>query len=228
MELCTTLQSRVLDLEKTKITQSLEIDSLNRMVIKLKKKQRSRTHKLKRLYKVSLSVRVESSDDNEDLGKDASKQGRKIHDIDTDEDITLVNDQDDKQMFDVNDLQGEEVFVQKDVADKEVNAAGEVNAASIATTDSAAATMTVDEVTLAQALMEIKKEHMKLKKKDQIMLDEEVALKLQAELQVEFDKEQRLTSEKAQQQEEVNIALIETWDDVQAKINADYQLDERL
>nr|GFC18668.1 hypothetical protein [Tanacetum cinerariifolium] len=37
-------------------------------------------------------------------------------------------------------------------------------------------------------------EHVKLKKKDQIQLDKEVALKLQAELQAEFEKEQILTS----------------------------------
>nr|GEY99641.1 hypothetical protein [Tanacetum cinerariifolium] len=147
-------------------------------------------------------------------------------------------------MFDVNNLQGEEVLVQEDVA-------SEVNAASILTTDSAAATMTVDEVTLAQALIEIKstkpkskgivlqepsesrttttislkksqdkgkgimvEEHVKLKKKDQIMLNEEVALNLKAKLQAEFDKEQRLASEKTQQEEEANIALIETNDDV--------------
>nr|GEW08689.1 hypothetical protein [Tanacetum cinerariifolium] len=130
IELCTVLQLRVLDLEKTKTTQALEIDSLKR-----------RVKKLKRLYKV-----------------------------------------DDEQMFDVNDLQGEEVCVQEDVFDKEVtnkvqkvveeevkdinttklivnaaqvNAVGKVNVASIAITDSAAAIMTVDEVTLAQALMEI-------------------------------------------------------------------------
>nr|GEV76237.1 putative ribonuclease H-like domain-containing protein [Tanacetum cinerariifolium] len=119
----TIAQTRVLDLEKTKTTQALEIDSLKRRVKKLKKKQRSRTHKLKILYKVGLSARVESSNDNEDLGEDASKQGREIHDIDADEDITPVNDQDDEQMFDVNDLQGKKVFVQEDVADKEVNAA---------------------------------------------------------------------------------------------------------
>nr|GEY13191.1 hypothetical protein [Tanacetum cinerariifolium] len=59
-------------------------------------------------------------------------------------------------------------------------------------------------------------------------LDEEVALKLQAELQDEFDKEQRLTVERAQQEVEANIALIESWDDVQAKINADYQLAKKL
>nr|GFA05498.1 hypothetical protein [Tanacetum cinerariifolium] len=51
-------------------------------------------------------------------------------------------------------------------------------------------------------------ELVKLKKKDQITLDEEVRLKLQAELQAELDKEQRLASEKDQQQEDANIALI--------------------
>nr|GEW20079.1 hypothetical protein [Tanacetum cinerariifolium] len=159
MELCTNLQSRVLNLEKTKTTQVLEIDSLKRRVKKLEKKQRSRNHKLKRLYK----DRIEA--------------------IDADANITLVNDQDDVEMFDVNVLQGEEVFVDKEVADKEVNdevqkvveevveeintaklivdavqvnVAGKVNIASIATTDSATATITIKKITLAQALMEIK------------------------------------------------------------------------
>ncbi|GKE40920.1 hypothetical protein Tco_1464325 [Tanacetum coccineum] len=44
MTLCTNLQNRVLDLEHTKTTQALEIDSLKRRVKKLEKKQRSRTH----------------------------------------------------------------------------------------------------------------------------------------------------------------------------------------
>ncbi|GJS49650.1 hypothetical protein Tco_0599771 [Tanacetum coccineum] len=56
------------------------------------------------------------------------------------------------------------------------------------------------------------------------MLDEEVALKLQAE----FDEEERLAREKAEKEKEANIALIEEWDDIQAKIDADYQLAERL
>nr|GEW37704.1 hypothetical protein [Tanacetum cinerariifolium] len=67
MELCITLQSRVFDLEKTKTTQALEIDSLKRRVKRLEKKQRSRTHKLRRLYKVGLTARVESSDDEQSL-----------------------------------------------------------------------------------------------------------------------------------------------------------------
>ncbi|GKE38474.1 hypothetical protein Tco_1461879 [Tanacetum coccineum] len=78
MALYTNLQNRVLDLEYTKTTQALEIDSLKRRVKKLKKKQRSKTHGLRRLYKVGLSARVISSKD-EGLGEeDASKQGRKI------------------------------------------------------------------------------------------------------------------------------------------------------
>nr|GEW02056.1 hypothetical protein [Tanacetum cinerariifolium] len=59
--------------------------------------------------------------DEQSLGEDASKQERKINDIDADEDITLVNDQDDAEIFDVNDLHGEEVFVKKEVVDKEAN-----------------------------------------------------------------------------------------------------------
>nr|GEU58945.1 ribonuclease H-like domain-containing protein [Tanacetum cinerariifolium] len=66
-----------------------EIASLKKRVKKLEKKNRSRTHKLKRLYK-----------------------GR-IKAIDQDEDITLVNDQDDADMFDENDLGSEEVSVTK-------------------------------------------------------------------------------------------------------------------
>ncbi|GKB37799.1 ribonuclease H-like domain-containing protein, partial [Tanacetum coccineum] len=98
MTLCTNLQNRVLDLEHTKTTQTLEIESLKRRVNKLGKKQRSRTHKLRILYKVGLSAWVISSEDK-GLGKeDASKQGRKIHDINTDEDITLENDMAEKEV----------------------------------------------------------------------------------------------------------------------------------
>ncbi|GKE63477.1 hypothetical protein Tco_1513844 [Tanacetum coccineum] len=47
------------------------------------------------------------------------------------------------------------------------------------------------------------------------MLDEEVALKLQAE----FNEEERLAREKAKKEKEANIALIEEWDDIQANID---------
>ncbi|GJW79848.1 retrovirus-related pol polyprotein from transposon TNT 1-94 [Tanacetum coccineum] len=77
---------------------------LRESVMKLEKKGGSRTHKLKRLYKVGRSTRIVSSDEAS-LGdkEDASKQRRKINDIDADEDITLKNVHD-AEMFDVNDL----------------------------------------------------------------------------------------------------------------------------
>ncbi|GJY73636.1 hypothetical protein Tco_0478067 [Tanacetum coccineum] len=262
MDFCTKLQQRVLDLENTKTAQAQEITSLKKRDNKLEKKKGSRTHKLKRLYKVGRSARVVSSDEAS-LGdqEDASKQGRKIHDIDADEDITLENVHD-AEMFDVNDLHGDEVFVEKEIPIKEVSVVGKVNTASIATTVSAA-TITEDEITLAQALAELKsvkpkvttvtttttkgillqepsdsttttttipskdkgkgimvEEPLKMKKKDQINFDEQESIRLQAE----FNKEVRLAREKYK----ANVALIEEWNDVQAKIETDYELAQRL
>nr|GEU77838.1 hypothetical protein [Tanacetum cinerariifolium] len=135
MELCTNLQTRVIDLEKTKTTQANEIDSLKRRVKHLEMRNKSRTHKLKRLYKVGLTAKVESSGDEDNLGKDASKQERRIDDIDADEDITLVNVQVDAK----KDLGDEEVFV----AEQEV-------------VSTAATTVTTKELTLAQTLKALK------------------------------------------------------------------------
>ncbi|GJT12012.1 uncharacterized mitochondrial protein-like protein [Tanacetum coccineum] len=241
----TIAQTRVLDLEKTKTTQQNEITSLKRRVKKLEQKKRSRTHGLKRLYKVGLSARVESSRDEEDLSENASKQGRRINAIDADEDITLASVQDDAEMFVVNTLTGDEVFAEQEVAVKDVN-------------------LTIDEVTLAQPLTALKsvkpkvkgvvmqepsittttttissqqpsqaKVHdkgkgkmvepelvMPTKKKVQIMLDEEIALKLQAEI----NEEEIISRAKEEKIDEANIS----GDDIQAKVDADYQLAERL
>nr|GEU43220.1 ribonuclease H-like domain-containing protein [Tanacetum cinerariifolium] len=193
MALCITLQNKVLDLEKTTTTQHNEIASLKRRVKKLKKKNSSRTHGLKRLYKVGLSTRVESSGDEESLGEDASKHRRRINAIDVDEDITLVNASD-NEMFDIDVSAGEEEFVagqNKNVVEEVVNAAQDKGKGKMI------------------------EEPMKPKKKDQIRLDEKAAKKLQAE----FVEKERLAREKYKKEERVNIALIEEWDDIQAKID---------
>ncbi|GJT73937.1 putative ribonuclease H-like domain-containing protein [Tanacetum coccineum] len=236
------------------------------------KKGGSRTHKLKRLYRVGRSTRVISSKEAS-LGdqEDASKQGRKIDDIDKDAEITLVDETQgrygDEDMFGVHDLDGDEVVVKSEVTDK----AGEkrnIFEEAVAVTDAvtilvSATTITNVELTLDQTLAELKSERPQtkvvvmqepseltltislqlpsqvkgqglkdngkekmiepeklLKKKDQIKFDEEEALRLQAK----FNEEDRLAREKAQQVEEANIA----WDGIQAKIDADYQLAERL
>ncbi|GKC25999.1 hypothetical protein Tco_1028149 [Tanacetum coccineum] len=64
-----------------------------------------------------------------------------------------------------------------------------------------------------------------LKEKDQIMYDQEVALNLQAQLQAELEEEERLARQK---EEEANIALIESWDNTQAMMDADYQMAQQL
>nr|GEZ26680.1 putative ribonuclease H-like domain-containing protein [Tanacetum cinerariifolium] len=159
------LQTRVLDLENTKTTQGNEIASLKRRVKKLEKKNRSRTHKLKRLYNVSLTARVKSSRDEESLDEDASKYGR-IEAINENKDITLVNAQAldvDKDMFDVNDLGGEEVFVTKQEVVKDVNenvVEQVVNAAQDSTNTT---TITTKELTLPQALKALKNLKAKVK-----------------------------------------------------------------
>ncbi|GKB64538.1 hypothetical protein Tco_0920724 [Tanacetum coccineum] len=279
MELCTNLQQRVLDLEKTKTTQAEEIVSLKRRVKKLKQKKRSRTHGLKRLYKVGLTARVESSGDEESLGEDASKQGR-INAIDADEDITLVNDQDDADMFDVNTLTGDEVLAESEVAVKDVNLSVDevtlaqalaalksakvqekgdvieepsvpVSTVSASTKDSAATTTTATIPTPRKGIVfqesgtttttissqqpsqanvqdkgkgKMVEPEKPMKKKELIRLDEEIASKLQAE----FDEEVRLAREKAEKEQEANVALTEEWDDIQAKIKADHELAQRL
>nr|GEW07063.1 retrovirus-related Pol polyprotein from transposon TNT 1-94 [Tanacetum cinerariifolium] len=200
-------------------------------VKRLEKKRKSRTHGLKRLYKVGLSTRVESSAKEQSLAEeDASKHGRNIADIDADAEITLVDETtkdqgriNDEKMFDIDVLNDKEVVVE------------DVNAASIATVITTAATtvVSIDDITLDQALVEIKTSKpkargvvmqepkpLKMKKKDQICFDEQESRRLQ----VEFDEQDRLAEEKAQLIEDENLA----WDNVQAMMDADYELATRL
>ncbi|GJU35801.1 hypothetical protein Tco_1184155 [Tanacetum coccineum] len=103
---------------------------------------------LKRLRKVGSARRVESSDEVIlDAQEDASKQGRKIANLDANVEVTLVDKtqgrNDDNLMFDTSVLDEQEVEVEKVVSTAKV------------TTASAIIT-TVNELTLAQTLIEIK------------------------------------------------------------------------
>ncbi|GKE01575.1 hypothetical protein Tco_1389558, partial [Tanacetum coccineum] len=277
-----------------------EITSLKKRVKQLEKRSKSRTSGLRRLRKVGFSSRVESSNDAS-LGaqEDASKQERKIKDLDADAEVTLVTKtqerNDEEMLFDVHDdLQGEEVVAKEVIAEKEVSTvdpvttAGEgVTTANVEVTTVSAPTITIDELTLAQTLIEIKaakpkavtttattitsastrpkakgivlhdqeeqthistktfssyqasqhpqaKDKVKeimieperpLKKKDQVALDEEMARNLEAQLQAELIEEERLAR---QNEEEAKIGLIESWDNTQAIIEADFELAQRL
>ncbi|GJU84347.1 hypothetical protein Tco_1291893 [Tanacetum coccineum] len=95
--------------------------------------------------------------------EDASKQGRKIVDLDADAEVTLVDEtqemNDDNLMFDTGVLEEQE----KDIAEKEVSVADPVTTAgdvvttaNVEVTTVNAQTTTIDELTLAQTLIEIK------------------------------------------------------------------------
>ncbi|GJS14776.1 hypothetical protein Tco_0409248 [Tanacetum coccineum] len=324
MVLCTKLQTHVLDLQKAKNAQAKEIVALKKRIQMLERRKMSRPTGLKRLRKVGMSRRVESSKDQESLRapKDASKQGRSIKDIDADVDVTLVDEtqerHDDDLMFDTGVLEDDEMPVEAKVDGKgeqstkpeDKSTAGEaVTAASVEGSD---VPTTIEEITLAQTLIQIKAAKPKvvttaattttttrpkdrgvvvqeptmmeanrllakrlqskereelideekaklfmelmekrrkvpqetqpssskdkgkgimiepevpLKRKDQIALDEQIARDIQAKLDAELLEEQKLARK---QEKEVNIALIESWEDTQAMMEADRLLAERL
>ncbi|GJV55254.1 putative ribonuclease H-like domain-containing protein [Tanacetum coccineum] len=64
-----------------------------------------------------------------------------------------------------------------------------------------------------------------LKRKDQVALDEDLARNLQAQLEAKLIEEERLARKK---EEEANIALIESWDNIQAMMEAYFELARRL
>nr|GFA16976.1 hypothetical protein [Tanacetum cinerariifolium] len=117
------------------------------------------------------------------------------------------------------------------------NVVEEVVDAAQVSTNATTVTITTEEITLAQALEALKTSKPKVKgivfqeprksttttissqqshdKDKRIMIEEHV-------------KPKKLAREKAEKEERANIALIETWEDIQAKIDVDHQLAERL
>ncbi|GKG48012.1 hypothetical protein Tco_0509897, partial [Tanacetum coccineum] len=87
----------VLDLKKAKSDQAIEIASLKKRVDKLEKRIKFKTTGLKRLKKVGATTKIESSNDNLGAQEDASKQGRRIKDINADAEVTLVNETQERQ-----------------------------------------------------------------------------------------------------------------------------------
>ncbi|GJY87387.1 hypothetical protein Tco_0502015 [Tanacetum coccineum] len=172
----------------------LKLNELMEIFKKLEKKGRSRTHKLKRLYKVGRSARVISSDEAS-LGdqEDASKQGRKIDNIDKDAEITLVDETQGRY--------GDDLMFDK------VTTADEVVTTVIVEISTASPTKTIiaDDLTLAQTLIEIRSAKPKVKG-----------------VVIEEQRKDRLVR---QREEEANIV---SWDNMQAMIDADYQMAQQM
>ncbi|GJT61736.1 ribonuclease H-like domain-containing protein [Tanacetum coccineum] len=177
---------------------------------------------------------------DEGLGEeDASKQWRKIHDID--EDITLENIHD-EYMFGVHDLDGDEVIVKNvDVVktgketrsmveevtaviekDELVNAAKETVSAATTTTTTTITVITTVELTLAQTLAELKSARPKTR--GVVMQEPSESITTTTKFPSKNKGKARIAREK----EEANAALIAQWNDIQDKVETDYELAQRL
>ncbi|GJT16432.1 hypothetical protein Tco_0875138 [Tanacetum coccineum] len=216
-----------------KTAQAEEITNLNMRVKRLKKKAGLRTHKIP--YTVHVVVIKEVEYSNEESLVDET-QGRT----------------DDVEMFDTDALIGNEVFAENDMIEKDQDVIPKkISTAAPSTTAVPPPVITEVEITLAQTLAKLKSAKSKdagesttrtptlvssssikdkwkakidepevpLKKKDQIDLDEEMARNLEAQIQAKVIEEERLTRKK---EEEPTIALIESWDNRQAMMEADY------
>ncbi|GJV20020.1 putative ribonuclease H-like domain-containing protein [Tanacetum coccineum] len=210
-----------------RMLQAKEIAALKKRIQRLERKKMSRPAGLKRLRKLGMSRRVKSSEDQESLGapENASKQGRSIADIDADNDVTLVDETQERHDDDLN---------IKAAKPKVVTTA----ATTTTTIRPKARGVVVQEPSEFRVPQETQPSSSKdkgkgimiepkvpLKRKDQIALDEQIARDIQAKLDAELIEEQKLARK---QEEEANIALIESWENTQAMMEADRLLAERL
>ncbi|GJT05652.1 hypothetical protein Tco_0840114 [Tanacetum coccineum] len=273
------LQRKVDALEKDKLAQATEILSLKKRVEKLEKRRKSKPSVLRRLRKIGSATRVESLEEAS-LGaeENASKQGGMISDIDADAEISLVDETqrlDDDLIFDTTaDLGGEEVVVKpaetgvSAALDVEVSAAepAVTTVSSLVTTDSvtitavepvsaAAKELTDNDMTMAEALAELKTSKPKVvttvpilnsattvtttkpKAKGITIQEPSVTQKTTVSfissskgkaIMIESEKPVELEEEAKRQEEASMAALAELYDAVQAQIDADQELAARM
>ncbi|GKC03081.1 hypothetical protein Tco_0994691 [Tanacetum coccineum] len=143
MVLCTKLQAQVLDLEKAKDAQAKEIDALKKRVQRLERKKKSRTTGLKRLNKVGMSRRVESSEDQESLVDETQER--------QDDDLMF-----DTGVLDTNEMPMEAKIDEKDEQSTKLDDSTAGKVVTTASVEGGAAPTTIEEITLAQRLIQIK------------------------------------------------------------------------
>ncbi|GKC86931.1 hypothetical protein Tco_1147580 [Tanacetum coccineum] len=222
IDMCTKLSIRVLDLENVKDAQALEIKKLKKRVKKLEKKKKSRTPQLKRrLFK----VRIESS---------AKKSlGRYGHDISTAE-VTTASVPSDVDVSAASPIRPVDDSITDDITLAETLMKIK-SSASRSQKDKGVMFKEPSEPTTTsrpqsqilakdkgKGIMQEPEKPVKVKGKDQIEYDADVAQRLQAEL----DEEARL--EREREEEASKAANIAEWDDVQAMMDADYELAAKL
>ncbi|GKD07408.1 hypothetical protein Tco_1187093, partial [Tanacetum coccineum] len=270
-------RKEVLDLEKAKSDQAIEIASLKKRVDKLEKRRQMHPNR----GGVDAEVTLVNKQQNKDLMFDTRV-------LDDDEVfMDVASSEKNEQSTKLDDSTAGEAVTTASVED---SVAPIIQVSTVDIGDSASPTIQVstagirevttakiDELTLAQTLIEIKAAKPKvvttaattttttrpkgkgvvvqepsefrvpqesqlsiskdkgkgimvepevpLKRKDQIALNEQIARDIQAKLDAELEEEHKLARK---QEEEANIALIESWENTQAMMEADRLLAERL
>ncbi|GJV34353.1 hypothetical protein Tco_1394753, partial [Tanacetum coccineum] len=236
-------RSRIGINKKAKSDQAIGIASLKKRVDKLEKRRKFKTTGLKRLKKVGAAKRIESSNDSLGAQEDASKQGRRIENIDADAEmfVDATTGEKDEQSTNIDDSTAGEAVTTTGIEDS-IAPTIQVSTADIG--DEGVTAAKIDELTLAQTLIEIKAAKPKvvitaattttttrpkarevvvqepsefrtspeaqpskskdkgkaimiepkvpLKRKDQVALNEDLARNIQAQLDAEIIKEERI------------------------------------
>ncbi|GJX40435.1 hypothetical protein Tco_0255425 [Tanacetum coccineum] len=221
------LSQRILDLENTKTSQAVEITELKKRVKKLEGKRKLKPPGMKRLFNIGRSAQVVSSED-EGLGaqEDASKQGRKIADIDDDakdvvekEFSTAEVTTDSTTTTTVDELTLAQILIEiKEAKPKAVTTAATTTTTAV--TRPKARGVIVQEpsefTTTTSPLQPSQLPHAKDKGKAKMVEPEKI---------VKPEKPLKKKDQIIQRKEDANIA---EWDNVQAMMDADYELAARL
>ncbi|GJU96456.1 putative ribonuclease H-like domain-containing protein [Tanacetum coccineum] len=230
----------VLDLEKAKDAQAKEIAALKKRVQKLERKKMLRPTGLKRLKKddeLMFDTRVLDTDEMPVEAKvdEKDEQSTKLDDSTAGEAVTTASVEDSAAPTTIEEITLAQTLIQIKAAKPKVVTTA---ATTTTTTRPKAKGVVVQEPSEFRVPQEaqpsISKDKGKgimiepevpLKRKDQIALDEQIARDIQAKLDAELIEEQKLARK---QEEEANIALIESWENTQAMMEADRLLAERL
>ncbi|GJU77216.1 putative ribonuclease H-like domain-containing protein [Tanacetum coccineum] len=242
MVLCTKLQTQVLDLQKAKDAQAKEIAALKKRIQRLERRKMSRpidaSKQGRSIEDIDADVDVSLVDETQERQDDDLMFDTRVLD-DVEMHVEAKVDGKGKHSTKPDDSSAGEAVTTTSVKIKAAKPKVVTTAATTTTTtrpkDKGVVVQEPSEFRVPQEIQPSSSNdkgkgimiepEVPLKRKDQIALDEQIARDIQAKLDVELLEEQKLARK---QEEEANIALIESCENTQAIMEADRLMAERL
>ncbi|GJW53158.1 putative ribonuclease H-like domain-containing protein [Tanacetum coccineum] len=227
MAICTNLSNRVLALETSKTAQDLMINKLKKKVKQLEKKQRARTPGMK-LFKIGASKRKSLDEEY------VSKQGRK-----SDKTKPMFDDSDFAEL-DVDNamknVEGDAETQGRNIVEQITTNGDTVNTASIDVSDVGPSNVSTDDPSTSTVGDIFKDTDPSTSTARDIFEDEMMTIadtlvtirSTRPRITSVFERGQRIARERDAEQEAKDATFIEQIKDIQARINADELLAERL